>query len=907
MLIGREAECRQIERWLAAAAEGRGSGLVVRGEPGVGKTTLLEYAISAADGFRVLRVSGVESEAEIAFAALHELVHPVVGVLHALPPPQARALKAALALADAEAPDRFSVDAGTLGLLSAAAAEGPVLCAVDDAHWLDRASAEALVFAARRIEHDPVAMLIAARDTPSTFAARGVTELRLRGLTDAQAKDLLAARASWLLPAVAERLVRAADGNPLALLEFAPLAADCVEAGEPLPVGSSVEHAFLLRSSRLSRDAQRALLVVAASDPAEPEALWAALESEAIGSDPLTEAEEAGLLVRGSRLTFTHPLARSALYQAATPAERRAVHRTLATVTQAPDRRAWHVAAATADADEEVAAALEDAAAAAKRRAGVSAEAAALERAAQLTPSPEQRARRLVRAGVAANAAGLFERAAHLFESAAELTTDAELHSGAVARRAYVLYECGDFHAALELATAAAEQAPSATFARVLGEVHVHRLEIEPALAAAERAAERTGDPAASLDLCQMLAWTRELAGRVDEGRELTVVGTESVERGSLLAIDFATHFLYLEEYDRAREALEQIVAHEREAGALGNLVYALDQLSRLETRAGTLRAAYASSLESVQLTEPLGSEVGLAAALGWLALVEAMLGRTEARTHGLASLEIARKRGDRWNEVRARAGLGLEALARGDCAGAVEWLEPAAEMLARGGVRHVNVFRVDGDLIEAQVRAGKRSDARRQLARLLEDGELTNSGWAMAVGARCRGLLARGTDAIDAFEEALDLHEREQSEWERARTQLMYGERLRRLNRRRDAREQLYEALGTFDEVGSRPWSDRARAELRATGERLRRRGPALDDQLTPQELQVSLLTAEGLTNKEIAARLFLSPKTVEFHLSHAYRKLDVRGRGELIKLFAAQGVPAEPSLIPSSSPGAG
>ena len=474
------------------------------------------------------------------------------------------------------------------------------------------------------------------------------------------------------------------------------------------------------------------------------------------------------------------------------------------------------------------------------------------------------------------------------------MTTDSELRAEAVAHRAYLLYDRAEFDQALELA-AEAEDAPR-TFARVLGEVHVHRLDIPAALAAVERAAERAGDDLLdNLDLCQMLAGVIDFSGCKDEALELAAAGAERVEPGSLLAIDFATQFLYLEDYERARELLEQIVAHEREAGAVGNLVYALDQLSRVETRAGSLTTAYARCLEAAQLTEPLGVNVGLAATVGWLALIEAMLGRPEATVHGLQSFEIAERRGDRWNEARARAGLGLDALAHGDSEAAADWLEPAAEMLEHGGVRNVNVFRVHGDLVEAQVRLDRRVEAARRLAHLVEDGELTESRWAAAVGARCRAMLATDEDVDEAFEQALELHEREPSHWERARTQLLYGERLRRLKQRRRARELLHEALSTFDDVGSRPWSERARAELRARGEHLRRRGPTAHERLTPQELQVSLAAAEGLTNKEIAARLFLSPKTVEFHLSRAYRKLDVRARGELIKLFAEQAPPAE------------
>jgi DNA-binding CsgD family transcriptional regulator len=903
MFVGREAERAEIERLLGNAARGGGGALVVRGEAGVGKTALLEQAVQSAEGFRILRAVGAEAEAELPFAGLHELVGPVVGLIRGLPQPQSKALQAALALEEIESLDRFAAYAATLGLLAAAAAEQPVLCVLDDAHWLDQASAEALVFAARRIDHDPIAMLFAIRDpAEAAFAAPGLTELRLDGLTVEEAKALLAAGAPSLLPAVLDRLLETAGGNPLALLEFAASATQTEESGQPPPVSEAVERAFLVRASRLSAAAQRALLLAAACDPGDPEALWAALESEQVSGDPLAEAERAGLVVRGRRLRFTHPLARSAIYYSAGPVERRAAHLVLAETTNAAERRTWHLAAAALGPDEQVAAALEQLAAEARRRAGISAAAAALERAARLTPDEQTRARRLFAAGLAAEAAGRLERAELLLAEAAELAIDAELHADAVARRSYLLFDRGEFERAIELATAEAERTAGSTAARVLtagGAVHalVHRLDIPAARATAEHAAELAGPGVRQdLDLCHMLAWTWELSGQTTQALELAREGAARTDVDTVLAIDFAARFIFLEEYARARDRLELIIEHARKAHALGNLSYAVDMLARLELRIGRPTSAYAASLEAIQLTEPLGNDVALASSLAWLSLVEATLGRTDdANAHGRRALRITTARGDRYNEVRARGGLGLAAIARGEVAAAADWLGPAAQLLADGGVRLPSMFPVHGDLIEAQVRLGKHAEASTQLARLHENAELTRSRWARAVVARCRALLADDADAGEAFEAALGLHEADPNEFEHARTQLAYGERLRRLRRPRVAREQLHPALGTFERLGARPWAERARAELRASGERLRGRTPSAHEQLTPQELQVSLGAAEGLTNKEIGARLFLSPKTVEFHLGRAYRKLDVGSRAELIKLFAEQAASAE------------
>jgi DNA-binding CsgD family transcriptional regulator len=899
VLVGREAEQQRIETLLQGTRAGRGGALVLRGEAGIGKTALLEYAVAQAEGLRELRALGVEAEAELPFSALHELLRPTLGLLDELPEPQATALRAALALASADRVDRFSIYAATLGLLAAAAEEQPLLCVVDDAHWLDDASAEALVFAARRIGDEAVLMLFAARDPAgTTFESSGISELRIGGLKPDEARAVLATAAPMLPAPAGEHVIDVSRGNPLALLEFGVAAAEAgpADAVDPLPVGESVERSFLERSARLSADARRALLLAAAGDPTESEAIWAALEVEQISEDAVSEAQAAGLLVRGRRLEFSHPLARSAITQGAPPARLRAAHTALATTATRQERRAWHLAAAASGPDETVAAALEDAASAARVRGGVSAEAKALERAARLTPDSEPRARRMLRAGYAAEAAGHLVHAEELHAEAADLTGNPELRADAVARRSYLLFDRGDLDHAIDLATAEAERAPPVIAARVLtasGVVHalVHQLRIPAALTIAERAAELAGAGLEDdLDVCHMLAWAWRISGRSLDALELARRCAERIDPGTILAVDFALHFVFLEDDARGRELLDRIVSRTRETGALGNLAYALDMLAQLDTRTGRLTAAYAGSLESIQLAESLG-DTTLASAAGNLARVEAGLGRTEdARAHATRSLEISEARGDKYNVVRARGALGFDALARGDIAAAVDWLEPAAAMLDEGGVHHPNLFRVHADLIEAQTRSGRREDAEPNLSRLHEDATLTGSVWAAATAARCHAMLAEDADAGEAFAEALRLHADEPDELERARTMLCFGEWLRRRGRRRECREHLHDALEVFEPIGARLWAERARAELRASGERLRRRGPTAHEQLTPQELQVSTAAAEGLTNKEIGARLFLSPKTVEFHLSRAYRKLDVSSRVELATLLASQ-----------------
>jgi DNA-binding CsgD family transcriptional regulator len=905
VLIGREEEQNLIETRLQQAREGRGGALVLRGEAGIGKTALLEQVAAGAEDICILRALGVEAEAELPFSALHELLRPVLQLLDELPEPQAAALKAAFALAPTERVDRFSIYAATLSLLAAAAEEQTVLCLVDDAQWLDQASAEALAFASRRLDNEALLMLFSAREpAETTFASPGIPELRVGGLTAAEARALLATAAPDLPAMTGEHIIGISLGNPLALLEFSVAGGEAVEADlvGPHPVSESVERRLLERSSRLSADARRALLFAAAGDPTESEAIWAALEGEQISADAVSEAQSEGLLVRGRRLDFCHPLARSAIWHAAPPAERRTVHAALAATAMRPERRAWHLAAAAVGPDEIVAMALEEAASTAGVRGGVSAEAKALERAARLTPAAEPRARRLLLAGFAAEAAGRLEHAEELLAEAADLTESPAVRGDAVARRSYLLFDRGDLDHAIELATGEAERAPPVVAARVLtasGVVHalVHRLDIPTALTTAERAAELAGPGFHDdLDVCHMLAWTRRISGRTGDALALALECVERVDPGTILAVDFALHFVFLEDYGRGRELLDRTVARTREMGALGNLAYALDMLVQLDTRTGRITSAYAGSLESVQLAEQLG-DTTIACALGNLARVEAALGRTEdAQAHATRSLEISEGRGDEYNAVRAHGSLGFDALTRGDLAASADWLEQAVETLDEGGVHHPNLFRVHADLIEAQARSGRREDAERNLTRLREDAKLTQSVWGTATAARCQALLAEESDADGAFAEALQLHADDPDELERARTVLCYGEWLRRRRRRRDSREHLHGALETFERIGARPWAERARAELRASGERLHRRGPAAHEQLTPQELQVSLAAADGLTNKEIGARLFLSPKTVEFHLSRAYRKLDVNSRVELARLLASQPGVVEP-----------
>jgi DNA-binding CsgD family transcriptional regulator len=906
MLFGRDVECARVDALLDAARERRSGSLVTRGEAGIGKSALLEYAVARAEGFRVLRALGVESEAELAFAGVQQLVHPLIDTVDELPPPQARALKTALALEEGPAPERLAVSVATLSLLATAAEEQPLLCIVDDAHWLDRASAEALTFVARRLHADSVVMLFAAREPERVvFVSAGLPELVLSGLVTSDARALLGGSAPDLVDHVAGRLVELTHGNPLALLEISRAMSSESRAGreplaEPLPVGAEIERVFLARAQALSPTARRVLLLVAAGDPRDMDTIRRALVVEGVDG-AVHEAGAAGLLQPG-RLDFCHPLARSAVYQGVPPTERRSAHRALAAVTVEAERRAWHLASAADGPDEAAAEALEEAADDARRRGGSAAEARALEESARLTVDRETRARRLFKAASAAEAAGWLARAETQLAEVATLTADSELRSRSVARRSYLLADRGEFDEAYALAVGEADRANPRQAAHMLslGALFAltHSLDIPAALTVAERAWGLAGSGAdADPHVRENFARTLILAGRSKEALALVRSSIDEPDAPSEVVVNFGTDLLYLEDYQPAREMLERILGQVRDAEATGFLSYALDQLAKLETRVANLTRAYALELECLQMVESLGNEVPLAASLAWLGLVEAMLGRPESRAHAEAALAIAESRSDAYNVARARGALGLEALARGDAEQAVAWLEPAALHAAQGGVGNPNFFRLDADLVEALARLGQPARAEPHLARLEQQTRSTGSVWGLAASARCRAFLAPDPLAPELFEHALLLHAPEPSAFELARTELCYGERLRRAGRRRDGREQLRSALETFDRIGAQPWAERCRSELRASGEHLRRRDQTAAERLTPQELQVALLVSDGLTNRDVAARLFLSQKTVEFHLTHIYRKLDIHSRSELVRQMVHVIVSAPPS----------
>lgn len=916
MIVGRADELSRIEQVLQEAREGRSECLVLRGDPGIGKTSLLEAAAERAQGFTVLRAQGVEFEPELPFSGLLELLRPVVANIERLPAPQAVALRSALALGPEEEGDRFATHGATLGLLAAASEDGPVLALIDDAHWLDAASGEALAFAARRLRDEGVAMVWAARtEEAPPFSLDGLTELRLHGL-DRQAAGELLGDAGVSSQAVGE-LVEATGGNPLALVEIPELLSEAQRAGmepieQPLPVGPAVERAYGRRLQRLPETTRAALLIASVSMTQELGTIERALESQGLTLDVLVPAETGGIVVTGrGHLDFRHPLVRAAVYSQATAAATRAAHAALASALgdgTREDERTWHRALAALGQDDAVADDLE--------AVGIGAQATswraasrAFEQAAQLTSIGEARGERFLAAAHAAYTGGRFEKAAQLVRDAEPLLAGDPVQRAEVDHIwARVQAAQGESRSAAHRLEKGAEQIEAIDPERaalMLADAVVPWLDLGEQ-ARADRAAMRAWDlpwpRGGRTELVLGLAVGDMLAtqGRFSEAIELWLRAAEVPADGDPEALSRIAEAVFSAgEHERARAAAELAVERARECSALGVLAGSLGVLVFAELRTGRLRAATATAAEAVDLVRALGHQGELAAALTRMAWVEAMLGREEdCRQH---AAEAAQLLGIEDDEPVSWPAIGLLELGLGRPAEAIEALERTKRL--RSG-------RIKGDalaprpvlanLIEAYVRAGRLDDARRELTELSRQAHASGLPFALAAAARSRGIV-EGEE--EHFLEALALLEREPNPLERGRTLLCYGELLRREKRRADARARLRAALADFEEVGAAAWAERARSELSATGERARRRSPDTRDQLTPQELQVARLVAEGLTNREIAARLFLSPKTIETHIRHAFQKLGVRSRTELAVAVSSEVQESVPLPEPQGS----
>ncbi|MEV0148209.1 MULTISPECIES: AAA family ATPase [unclassified Nonomuraea] len=883
MLQGRAEEIRVIEALLAEARSGGSGVLVIRAAPGMGKSSLLDHAAQAAGGAHVLRVVGVETEAELPFAALHLLLRPVLDRLETLPGPQAAALHGAFGLAAVTETDRFLVGLAALTLLSELAEERPLLCLIDDAQWLDHASASALLFAARRLRSEGVTLLVAARDDQDAFPAAGLPELRLGGLAREEAERLLSDR----LPAhLREQVLKEADGNPLALIELSRAVGESeLDFGGPLPLTHRLLEAFAGRVHRLAEPARRMLAVVAAEDTGNLGIVLAAAGTLGLPADALEPAELAGLVrVTGGVVRFHHPLLRSAAYQAAPSSQRRAIHRALAESVSS-DRRAWHLAAAATGPDEQIADALERSAEQAAARNGYAAMAAAYERSAQLSADQEHRARRLAAAAGAASEAGQSSRAAELGDSAAQLTDDPMT----LARLAEVR------------AAAAFDEGSPRQAARVLIEGAARIAEVAPRPAArmlvsASHNAWFAGDAALSAEAAQQLDRVAlppgdDLAG-VTRGLALVLGG--DLETGYPLLSDHlrqaspsgieeqltTAHLVFVAgRLDQALGLSASLVARCRAEGRIRLLPFVLDQLAYSRLLTGRHRDARDNAADGLQIALDTGQAhhaTGLRGILAWLAAVEG----DEERCRAMAEdgVRFALTHSGRAVALLATWALAMLDLTQGRDQAALDRLQAR-----RRGSSHFST-RIVADEVEAAVRLGTPDRVLEPLALFRRWAALSGEAWAGALVARCHGLIH---DSEEHFIRALELHRLTDQPYEQARTHLAYGEWLRRRRRKAEARPHLRQAREAFERLGAKPWADRATAELRAAGEApptRRRVDPGR--RLTAQELQVVRLAATGATNRDIAAHLLLSPRTVGQHLYKAFPKLGVVSRTELARL---------------------
>jgi DNA-binding CsgD family transcriptional regulator len=908
MFVGRERERARIGRLLENARAGRSGALLLHGDAGIGKTALLRWATGEAADMHVLRARGIETESDIPYAGLAELVTPLLDRLDAIPDVQARAIRGALAVGPASPHDRFTVPAGLLSLLGAAAEERPVLAVIDDAQWLDESSLEAFLFAGRRLGAEGVAILGALRDGTAVSAidAPWLERLRIAPLADAEARALLGA--GRMAPAVADRLVSTAAGNPLALLEIPRLLSDGQLAGrepleDPLRPGTGVERAYRRALDALEPEPRQALLIAAAAHTGRVAVIVAALEQGGLSTAHLEAAERAGLIaIESGELEFRHPLLRSTAYHAAGRAERRAAHAALSACAPAgSSERAWHLAACAVAPDEEVAAALDAAARDARGRGAHATAARDFLRAAQLTPADEARARRLLEAATDATRSGEADHAFALLGEAAELASDPLLAADVQRMTGHVEMRRGSPLVAHELLLGEAERVRSRDPRRAAGMfleasvAHMMTGDMHAMVATAERARSlaTSADPAVELLATVVIGGAHLALGEIEQGEALLGACEPYLLEGDPMAIVeviamAALASVWIERWERAQRIFDRLIAAGREASAVSALIYPLAGRAHLGLRAGRWAAARADATESVELAQDTGQAPLLSHGLAALAAAEAALGQEEAcRQHVAEGLSlVARFQGDA-TAVTLHAALGSLELGLGRVPEAIEALEAAR----RGADRlrlHPSVGLFAGDLVEAYVRAGQREDAALLVSQL--EARAGGSLWLSIVAARGRGLLAPQSEVRARFDAALRLHDGLPMPFERARTLLALGERLRRVRARADARGPLKEALETFERLGARSWVERARAELRATGEQQARRTETAAEQLTPHELQVAVLVAQGMTNREAAAALFLSPKTIEYHLGQIYRKLDVRGRSQLARLMALE-----------------
>ena len=916
-LTDRHSEREVLDRLVEAVRAGDSRALVLRGEPGVGKTALLDYLLGQTSGWRVARSAGIQSEMELAFAGLHQLLAPMLERIERLPPPQRDALRTAFGVAPGSVPDRFFVGLAVLSLLSDVAEERPLICVVDDEQWLDRASAQVLAFVARRLEAESVGLVFAARAKSDELA--GIPELVVEGLAEEDARALLDSVLTGPLDArVRDQIVSETRGNPLALLELpggltpAELAGGFGLTGA-VSLSGSIEESFRRRLDALPAETRRLLRLAAADPVGEPLLVWRAAERLGVPPAAAAPAAEAGLIEFGSRVWFRHPLVRSAAYQSASISERQAIHAALADATDPdidPDRRAWHRAHAAPGPDGQVAEELERSAGRAQARGGLAAAAAFLDRAAMLTPEPARRAQRLLSAARAKRDAGAPDAALGLLVAVEAGPPDA-LRTAEVEhlRGQIALDQQRGGDAARLLLNAARRLEPlDADLAR---ETHLEALvaamagELDSAdgvLEAAEaaRAAPPGQHPPRVVDVV-LDAFALRFTGRYAEAApaltralELLLapaVGADEVARWLWLTAGRAAPVVAVELWDaESWHALAtRQVQFARATGALVHLQYALNLLAISHVLGGELTTAPLMSEEDRLIAEATGNPP--------VAYAEIMLAGWRGREAEASELIAAPLRATSARGVGALVNLATYAtsvlyngLGRHDAA-----RDAARRAFERDQVGYGPL--VVPELAEAASRTGDMALVEAALEWMSERTRVTPSEWALGIEARMRALLSDGEVADGLYRESIDRLGRTRVRIEVARARLLYGEWLRRENRRVDAREQLRIAHDMLDTMGIEAFAARARRELLATGETARKRTIETRDDLTAQERQIARLARDGLSNPEIGTRLFISRRTVEYHLHKVFAKLDISSRNQLHRALGSD-PSAEPRI---------
>jgi DNA-binding CsgD family transcriptional regulator len=906
LVLGRDQERDAIDRAIEATRKGLSSALVLRGEAGMGKTTLLDYAVAAAPELRVLRLAGVESESEFGFGGLHRLLLPFAADIERLPGRQRAALESAFGLVTGAPADRFIIGLAALSLLSNAARRQPLLCIVDDAQWLDRESLDALAFVARRLRADRIALLFAVRDTANASGPPfdGLSVVAIEGLHEDAALDLLAAVVDGPIDQdVARKIVAETSGCPLAVVELARgLSAKQLAGGgslpEPLPIGGRLERHFLAQVRTLPEATQTFLLLAAADASTDATIIWRAADELGIPSSAADAAVSAQLIGIDPRVEFRHPLIRSAILNGAHAAERRGVHRALASVSDADghaDQRAWHLAAATIGTDEAVAVELERGGQRAASRGRYAAEAAFYERAAALTPSPSRRAERLLAAAQAHVTAGAHDAATTMLREAAPLLTgpvsqaqaqrlQAALHSFTLPNEIpAVLLDAARALEPLDVRLARDTYTEAIEAVLVSGQLTKGTTRAEIAHAALAAPPPPEIEPTVA-DIVLEGFSTRFVVGYAAAAPILhrgiaalisTPFSSTGISRGSTLGSNAAAELWDAEGYGAM---LAQLEATERERGALDSLRITLGGLGHYDMWSGRFALAEARHSEAAEISRALGADPRV-----WeLLKVElfAWQGR-DAETRAVVDAlmgPFVRASGAGVAVNLAHIALSLLEIAQGRYQ---EALDAAAPLVDEDLPPHGS--QALPEIVEAASRSGHEDRATAAYAELETRARASGTPWALGLLARSRALLADDVDADAHYREAIELIGTTVVKTDLARAHLLYGEWLRRQKQRQVARDQLAIAYDLFNTMGATAFAERARIELTATGATARRRSVETAQDLTGQEHQVARLAADGATNNEIAATLFLSASTVDYHLRKVYRKLGITSRRQL------------------------